>query len=458
MAALAGYSSMTDRRDGTQPRIPRLTYRCHPSTASISDQSVITTRTDSSAASISTCATSPPTSSFGGSPRSFHFSDDAPSPFSLDGASDSKPSPSFLAPQTAANEPKKKSSSFFKFFSVKEPSTQAFEAYQEQMKKRGTTQNGRANAVGLPGVSSAKLPATVPKVNSKWDGVPPTAKDRAKEKDLSHRRSFSSVARPVHTSQSNASNLTTSSTISTSSSSSTRSVPRVNGKLRLDDSSGNLSDIYGWESPPIQSNNTSSLSIDHHHHHRPSHHSRENSSSFSFSFFNNTRPPTIPEAEACTTEPEPSSSPPPLDPSSSAHTSPAITPNMPQTPTDDAVVPALPLPLATTHLHPYPTEPPHLPPPAVKSSRSTEAVVGLTSAGSNVLGPPVSATWKPKPTTPSRPFPANGATRDGGVETRDGEAEARQREGLKRPAWGSSGSPLAAGKGEGKRRLFGRER
>ncbi|KAL9577785.1 MAG: hypothetical protein Q9212_006143, partial [Teloschistes hypoglaucus] len=374
MAALANYSSMTDRRDGTQPRIPRLTYRCNPSTASISDQSIITTRTESSAASISTCATSPPTSSF-------HFSDDAPSPFSLDGACDSKPSPSSLSPQTAANEPKKNSSSFFKFFTVKEPSTQAFEAYQEQMKKRGTTQNGRANAVGLPGVSSAKLPATVPKVNSKWDGVPQTAKDKAKAKELTQRQSFSSVTRPVHTSQSNASNLTTSSTTSSSSSSSssTRSDLRGNGKLRLDNSSGNLSDIYGWESPPTQSKNTSSSSLDHHHHHRPSH-SRENSSSFSFSFFNN-RPPTIPEAS---TEPEPASAgstPPPLDPSS-AHTSPAVTPDsmrMPQTPTD--AVPALPL----SH--------PHLPPPVKISSPEP---VALASTGTNVLGPPVSATWKPK--------------------------------------------------------------
>ncbi|KAL9580836.1 MAG: hypothetical protein Q9203_006142, partial [Teloschistes exilis] len=418
MAALAGYSSMTDRRDGTQPRIPRLTYRCNPSTASISDQSVITNRSESSAASISTCATSPPASSFGGSPRSFHFSDDAPSPFSLDGASDSKPLPSFLSPQTA-NEPKKKSSSFFKFFSVKEPSTQAFEAYQEQMKKRGTTQNGRANAVGLPGVSSAQLPTTVPRVNSKWDGVPQTAKDRAKEKDLTHRQSFSSVKRPVHTSQSNASHLSTSSS-SSSSSSSTRSVPRVNGKLRLDDSSNTLSDIYGWESPtqsPPQSN-TSSLSLDHH---RPSH-SRENSSSFSF--FNNNRPPTIPEAS---TELSPTiTTTPPLDPESMG-SSPAITSysmQLPQTPTD--AVPALPLPISTHH---HPADP-HLP---QNPSTAPRDPVTLTSAGKkNVLGPPVSATLKAKAKpTPPKPFPANEA-QELRLPTRDAEGSSV----LKRPVWG----------------------
>ncbi|KAI4102089.1 MAG: hypothetical protein L6R37_004596 [Teloschistes peruensis] len=453
MAALAGYSSMTDRRDGTQPRIPRLTYRRNPSTASISDQCVITNRSESSAASISTCATSPPASSFGGSPRSFHFSDDAPSPFSLYGASDSKPSPSFLSPQTA-NEPKKKSSSFFKFFSAKEPSTQAFEAYQEQMKKRGTTQNGRANAVGLPGVSSAKLPMTVPKVNSKWDGVPQTAKDRAKKKDLTHRQSFSSVTRPAHTSQSNASHLSTSSS-SSSSSSSTRSVPRVNGKLRLDDSSNTLSDIYGWRSPtqfPPQSN-TSSLSLDHH---RPSH-SRENSSSFSF--FNN-RPPTIPEAstELSTTISTP---PPPLDPESMA-SSPAITPNfmrLPQTPTD--AVPALSLPISTHH---HPANP-HLP---QKPSTAPRDPVTLTSAGNtNVLDPPVSATLRRAKQPPTAPvaFPANEA-QELRFPTRDGGSGSGL--GLKRPAWGVSGSPLAPKEeallspttegGKGKRGLFGRER
>lgn len=419
MAAFVGYSSMTDRRDGTQPRIPRLTYRCHPSTASISDQSVITTHTESSAASISTWASSTPASSFGGSPRSFRFSDDAPSSFGLDGASDTRPSSSFLSPQTA-NESKRKSSSIFKFFSVKEPSTQAFEAYQEQMKKRGTTQNGRANAVGLPGISSAKLPATVPKVNSKWDGVPQTAKD----KDLAHQQSFSPATRPVHTSQSNASNLTTS---STSSSSSTRSGLRVNGKLRLNDSSGNLSDIYGWEAG-TQSNTSSirSFSLEH----RPTH-SRENSSSF----FN--LPPTIPEA--CR---EPSATtPPPLDPSSN-QPSPAITPSlqMPLTPTDS--VPALPL---STH---HPANP-HPPLPQHKSPLTTRTEpVGLPSSRNNVLGPPVSATIrraKPTALLPAEPFPASEATelrlpsRDSAIR----DTSAQPSSILKRPAWGSSRNALA---------------
>ncbi|KAL8691793.1 MAG: hypothetical protein Q9218_003069 [Villophora microphyllina] len=413
---------MTNRRDGTQPRIPRLSYRYESSTASISDQSVITVGTDSSAASISTCASSPPASSFGGSPRSFRFPEGALSPLSLDGASDTKPSSSFLSPQTA-KDPKKKSSSILKFFSVKEPSTQAFEAYQEQMKKRGTTQSGRANAVGLQGVSSQRLPPTVPKVNSKWDGVPQTVKDKAKEKDTTHRQSFASASRSVHTSQSYASNLTTS---STSSSSSTRSGLRVNGKLRLDNSSGNLADIYGWETgTQSSSSSTRSLPLEQ----RPSP-SRESS----ISFFN--RPPlTIPEAGF-----EPSATtPPPLDPSSN-RPSPAIAPSlqMPLTPTDS--VPALPLSL--------PQEGPQIHLTQKEHCAKSMAPICLTSSGANVLGPPASATIrKAKPA-----LFLTGEASELRLPSRDSNHETLHQPSsiLKRPAWGSSrtllvGTPGAEG-------------
>ncbi|KAL8658729.1 MAG: hypothetical protein Q9226_000800 [Calogaya cf. arnoldii] len=379
---------MTTRRQGNQPHIPRLTYHNAPSTLSDDNQSIRTVGTQSSTASNSTCATSPPTSSFAGSPRSYRFSEDVLSPLSLDGVSDSRPSSTFLSPQ-ATTESKKKSSSVFKFFSIKEPSSQAFEAYQEQMKKRGTTQTGRANAVGLPGVSSAKLPPTVPKVNSKWDGVPQAAKEKVKEKDNPSRSSIaSSASRPLYTSRSNGSTMTTATMSSTSS---TRSDLRVNGKLRLDNSSGNLADLYGWEVPatgtpggsstasfPLESRGTAS--------------SAPNLQRERTSFFPQSPSILSPAYES------PAETPPPLDPSSN-QPSPLLFPALPTPPTPKDSVPSLPWSSdgsKSCQNLPF-KEPAHI---------GKEAVVTLSSSGANVLGPPVSATRRPG----SAPFAAGEAT------------------------------------------------
>ena len=70
--------------------------------------------------------------------------------------------------------PKKRANSFFIFFSVKEPSQQALEDYQPQLRITGgaNSKDCRFDTVGLSGISSAKLPPIVSKVGSKWDGVP----------------------------------------------------------------------------------------------------------------------------------------------------------------------------------------------------------------------------------------------------------------------------------------------
>ncbi|MCJ1477025.1 hypothetical protein MMC13_005696 [Lambiella insularis] len=78
--------------------------------------------------------------------------------------------------------PKKKGSSLLNFLTVKEPSTHAWLEYQANLQKHRSTQHGRVSAVGMPMVSSAKLPASVPKVNSKWDGVPDAVIQREKAK------------------------------------------------------------------------------------------------------------------------------------------------------------------------------------------------------------------------------------------------------------------------------------
>ncbi|KAI4267803.1 MAG: hypothetical protein LQ337_008177 [Flavoplaca oasis] len=375
---------MTTRRQGNQPHIPRLTYRNAPSTLSVDNHSIRTVGTQSSTASQSTCATSPSTSSIGGSPRWCRFSDDVLSPLSLDGVSDPRPSSSFLSPHTV-KESKKKSSSVFKFFSVKEPSTQAFEAYQEQMKKRGTTQTGRANAVGLPGVSSAKLPPTVPKVNSKWDGVPQAAKEKVKEKDNPSRSSFaSSGSRPLYTSRSYGSTMTTATMSSTSS---TRSDLRANGSLRLDSSSGNLADLYGWEVPPPATSIGTPIPLE----------SKGGASAAPTlqrertSFF-----PQSPSVLATAYE-SPAETPPPLDPPSN-RPSPLVLPSLPTPPTPNDSAPCLPWSSANSISDPsLPTNQP---------SQVGNAAVILNSAGPNVLGPPVSAT----PRAGSAPFAAGEAT------------------------------------------------
>ncbi|KAI4088798.1 MAG: hypothetical protein LQ344_005851 [Seirophora lacunosa] len=335
-------------------------------------------------------------SSFSGSPRSFHFSDGPLSPLGLDGAADSPGTSALPSPRSVKPPKKKSSSSFFNFLSVKEPSTQAFEAYQEQMKKRGTTQTGRANAVGLPGVSSAKLPPTVPKVNSKWDGVPQPAKDRAsKDVNMDRQSLYAATSRPLHTSRSTGSNMTGMTSSSTSSKSSTGSATRGNGKLKLEHD--NLSNMYGWE-PSSQSNRSSTLSI-------PLEPRGSTSSaptlcrdtSMSFS----SRPPEIAES----TNELPANMPPPLDPSSNL-SSPMISPATPPPLTPNGSLHALPLSPRVGY--------PGYTSPAPKSSNTKNEGVILTSSGINVLGPPASGTYRPEPARqhPTRANPGMGTSAD----------------------------------------------
>lgn len=81
----------------------------------------------------------------------------------------------------------KKSSSIFSFLKTKEPSTQAWLDYQESQCKQRAGRGGRLSAVGLPMVSSAKLPYEVPKVNSKWDGIPEGVAQREKGRKAANR-------------------------------------------------------------------------------------------------------------------------------------------------------------------------------------------------------------------------------------------------------------------------------
>jgi len=81
---------------------------------------------------------------------------------------------------------RKKSSGLKSFLTLKEPSLSAFEQYAQQQRK----------LANMPGVSSAKLPTKVPKVNSRWDGLPEAARrktesDKAAVTATSKRHSIS---------------------------------------------------------------------------------------------------------------------------------------------------------------------------------------------------------------------------------------------------------------------------
>ncbi|KAL1636132.1 hypothetical protein SLS58_009981 [Diplodia intermedia] len=63
---------------------------------------------------------------------------------------------------------KKRGSSFFSFLAVKEPTSGALEQYAEAQRKQAAAKGTSFMA----GVSSQKLPLEVPRVNTKWDGLP----------------------------------------------------------------------------------------------------------------------------------------------------------------------------------------------------------------------------------------------------------------------------------------------
>nr|POF13012.1 hypothetical protein CFP56_10160 [Quercus suber] len=87
----------------------------------------------------------------------------------------------------------------FGFLSLKEPSTSAWEDYAKQQKQQqqqlATGKRGSPTPVGLAGLSKQKLPDHVPKVNSKWDGLPENTKRDAPRLSQGSRRRQSDQAR-----------------------------------------------------------------------------------------------------------------------------------------------------------------------------------------------------------------------------------------------------------------------
>lgn len=158
-------------------------------------------------------------------------------------------SPSSSIPRTPNNSTKKRSSYFTGIFSAKEPSARALIEYQKQLLKQG---NGRVSAVGLPGVSSAKLPPTVPKTNSKWDGIPHAVKERERQQEMVNRQSVGGIGRTTSTAGSSTSDV---GSISASSWRKRDSRGTLGRSSAYTSSSNRMVDLYGWEKPGSSDSN-----------------------------------------------------------------------------------------------------------------------------------------------------------------------------------------------------------
>ena len=239
-----------------KPRIPKLSYR-NSTFGDVgrrdSSSTVSTTHTQSAASSTptsprwSSCASPglPP------DPSSSATETFPTSPLTASFPSTGSSTVSSTPPKTCATEARKKGITLGSFFRVKEPSTQAFEEYQKQLRRKAQVSNQRTLVAALPGVSMTKLPPTVPKVNSKWDGIPEAQRDREK-KNNPQRHSFYDCKKNFGRLGSQDSRTRT----STASSGRPRSSPGYGGSRT--GSAIKLSEIYGWES--TSSTNIGSIS------------------------------------------------------------------------------------------------------------------------------------------------------------------------------------------------------
>ena len=366
---------------GQPLRLPKLSYR----NKSCDTESVSSASTGLTRSTASTTPTSPLQSDFCPSPRS------PPSEMSLP----SSPRQSSFGPSLKAptNLNKKGSKFLSGLFGVKEPSAQALQDYERQLKKHG---RGRVSAVGMPGVSSAKLPATVPKVNSKWDGVPRTWKEREKHSDAG-RQSMSGLSRRPGSSRSGESDHRDSSR---------RRVSRgtLDSVSTRSGSSNNLAELYGWET---NSPHSGSSTIDFSAEHRPTTSRSAPSLPRTSSISPHERPPplviTSPPVELSPPSPPGSPNPPSLS------NSPVLTPFdlSPATPdTPPPLISLIPPKLESNHRESV----------NIASLEAQWVADEVMSAGVNVLGPPAVAKRKPKP-TPLQPCGRHSKTSGAGFQS-----------------------------------------
>ena len=361
-------------------RLPKLLYR----SKGCDTESINSASTGFTGSTVSTTPTSPLHSNFCPSPRS------PPSEMSLPSTSKhSSFAPSSMSSRTSSTLPKKRSNFFSGLFSVKEPSAQALQDYQRQLMKQG---GGRVTAVGMPGVSSAKLPATVPKVNSKWDGVPQTLNEKEKQQDAARQSMSESNGWNRHLSSSRSGGSDNRSTSTADASRKRLSRGTLGGVSLQSSSSNNLAELYGWETNSCHSG---SCAIDFAAEHRPTT-SRTTSSwsslplqqDSSFPPHDPSRPPAIPLPPTELSPPSRFGSP---NPPALSY-SPLLTPYEPSPATPDAQSPFICLTPAKSGASPQDNTEIVL----LEAPGSAEEVI-VKSAGVNILGPPGAAKRKPRP-------------------------------------------------------------
>lgn len=152
-------------------RIPKLKYRIPLPPAEFSDA-------HSTADSLSSDAPQPPATTSSGASSNCRLSFDSASVTSTSLASTTSSTPSSDGSKSS-DKGKKKKASVFGFLSLKEPSQVALEQYAEAQRKQ-LLEKGTASPTSRSDKSyvTKKLPPTVPKVNSNWDGVPDVVKHR----------------------------------------------------------------------------------------------------------------------------------------------------------------------------------------------------------------------------------------------------------------------------------------
>lgn len=100
---------------------------------------------------------------------------------------------------------KKKKTGVLGFLSLKEPSQDAFKQYAEMQRKqaaeKGTPSPSSSNRP-MSSYSAKKLPENIPKVNSKWDGVPDSIKNKHRKSSGSSKKNrYSILSQTSHISQ-----------------------------------------------------------------------------------------------------------------------------------------------------------------------------------------------------------------------------------------------------------------
>ncbi|KAF2253046.1 hypothetical protein BU26DRAFT_528361 [Trematosphaeria pertusa] len=174
------------------PRMPKLTYRNRLP----ADQSSLSSLSETASTGDTISEQRPPTTPISPAAPSFD-SGSTTSSTSLASSNGSTSRDSSKASK------KKKPGAVLGFLTLREPSQIALEQFAESQRKQAASKGGSITSTGsIQGISPQKLPANVPKVNSKWDGVPESLKSpRSSRTSTSSKRTSSSSqeARPLPT-------------------------------------------------------------------------------------------------------------------------------------------------------------------------------------------------------------------------------------------------------------------